>query len=105
MQFVSDAIKNYDGPSADALVYNSMQVMDSYHLHTLAAATGAVSSEQVLPATALVFEVYSDATVRGYFRDEEFTLAGCQADESCSTSDFMAALQANITMDQSKACL
>lgn len=24
MQFVNDAIKNYDGPSADALVYNSM---------------------------------------------------------------------------------
>lgn len=78
--------------------------MDSYHLHTLAAATGFNFNKEVLPATALVFEVYSDATVKGFFRDEEFTLAGCQWNQPCSTSDFMAALQAKITMDQSEAC-
>jgi len=113
MQFVNDAIKNYDGPSADTLVYNSMQVMDSYHLYTLAASTanstidllpGALDSKQVLPATALVFEVYSDSTVKAFFRDQEFTPAGCQWEQACSTDAFMAALQAKITVDQSVAC-
>jgi hypothetical protein len=71
---------NYVAPTGPALVYNSFQTIDSYHMFTLASATwsnGAPSSLEVTPASVLVFEVYADNTVKAFFNDIQFTPIGC----------------------------
>jgi hypothetical protein len=75
-----------------------MQPLDGYHFYTLASATSfsTLPDSQVLPASAVTFEIYSDNTVKAYYIEEPFTPIGCSNNAPCYASDFVAALKAKI---------
>lgn len=73
MNTVTAAIASF-APSDIALVYQSMQPVDSYHFYTIAAAAGVTDSGEVPPASALVIEVHDDKSIKAYYNDIEFQL-------------------------------
>lgn len=64
-------------------------------MYTLVAASGMVSdSSQVLPGSALIFEVSTDNTVKAFYNDEEFTPIGCVYGEICQRQTVIDAMSA-----------
>lgn len=96
----------YSVPSYSTKTFKNYQTLDDYHMfaYASAVAASAISSAQVMPATELTFEVYSDNTVIGYFSDEAFTLIGCTEGEPCLAANFVAALKTKYRKDFETHC-
>ena len=59
---------------AAQLVYTALQTYSPLHMFTFASSTAEsqLDNSYVMPASSLIFEVYSDNTIRGYYLDEPF---------------------------------
>lgn len=90
----------YVAPDTNTKTFMNYQTLDAAHLFTYASAM----SEDVLnpqmsihPASQLIFQTYSDNTIKAFLNDAELSLIGCQIGEACQASDFVAAIQKRLT--------
>jgi hypothetical protein len=88
--------KTYKAPGHSTKVFTNMNVLDSYHLYTIASATSAddLDSSELPPASTLTFEIYSDNSVLAYLNEVAFTPVGCTAGKTCLATNLIDGLKA-----------
>jgi hypothetical protein len=70
--------------------------MDAYHMFTLTNATSdsGIPTEQVSSASVMMLNIYSDDSVQAFYNDMQYTPAGCSSMTACTTTEFIAAVEA-----------
>ena len=85
--------------STGTFAFSNMQTVDGYHLYTIASATSSSTllTEEVVPASTLSFEVYSDNTLKAFYVENQFTPIGCVSMQNCTVDEFVSALVQKVT--------
>ena len=97
MRYVQETVNAISNPYDNkALQYTAMVPMDAYHMYALTNATAdsGIPTEQVSAASVTMINIYSDDTVKAYYNDVEYVPAGCQSEQACAKSAFIAAVEA-----------
>lgn len=97
MQYVVDTVNEINDESK--LRFSTLVALDAEHFFTMASATtsSTLDPTQIAPASVMIYELYTDNTVKAYFNNDELVPEGCLQGVACPTSTWLASLTSKIS--------